>query len=165
MARSDSFEDIIEKHLDEIEQWVEQNNTDKEIAEKLGIAYSTFRKYKSNNVALKSRIATAKDKKNQEVEKALYKCCIGYHYYEEVVTKVKTEDVVDGQIITNEDVIISKVKKYKGPELNAEKYWLNNKEKAKWKEDPHRAANDKKVTKMKEKEVELKVKMMEGLEE
>lgn len=59
--------------------------------------------------------------------------------------------------ITNEDVKISKVKKYRGPELNAQKYWLNNKEKAKWKEDPHKAANDKKLTKLKEKEVNSKV--------
>lgn len=159
MARSDSFEELIESHLDKIEQWVEHNNTDKEIAEKLGIAYSTFRKYKSTNVALKSRIATAKDKKNQEVEKALYKGCVGYYYEEEVATKIKEECLAeDGKtIISKEDVKVVSVKKYKAPDLNAQKYWLNNKEKAKWKDDPHRVDNDKKLTKLKEKEVNSKV--------
>lgn len=158
MARSDSFEDIIESRLDEIESWVENNNTDKEIAEKLGIAYSTFRKYKSTNVALKGRIATAKDKKNQEVEKALYKGCIGYHYYEEVATKVKEECMADdGQtVLVKEAVQVVNVKKYRGPDLNAQKYWLNNRDKAKWQEDPNKVANDKKLTKLKEKEINSK---------
>ncbi|RXI50184.1 Xaa-His dipeptidase [Clostridium tetani] len=159
MARNDSFEDVIESRLDEIEQWVEHNNTDKEIAEKLGMAYSTFRKYKSTNVALRSRIATAKDKKNQEVEKALYKGCIGYKYYEEVATKVKEEYLAeDGKtILSREDVKVVNVKKYKCPDLNAQKYWLNNKDKMHWKDDPHKVANDKKLTKLKEKEVNSKV--------
>ncbi|WP_097025410.1 Xaa-His dipeptidase [Clostridium peptidivorans] len=159
MARSDSFEELIESHLDEIEQWVERGDTDKEISEKLGVAYSTYRKYKSVSVALKARIATAKDKKNQEVEKALYKGCIGYAYYEEVATKVKEEYLAeDGQtILSREDVKVVNVKKYKGPDLAAQKYWLNNKEKAKWKEDPHKVENDKKLTKLKEKEVNSKV--------
>lgn len=159
MARNDSFEDLIESHLDEIEQWLEQNNTDKEIANKLGIAYSTFRKYKGISVALKGRYATVKDNKNQEVEKALYKGCIGYAYHEEIANKVKEEYLAeDGKtILSRETVKVVNVKKYKGPDLNAQKYWLNNKEKAKWKEDPHKVANDKKLTNLKEKEINSRV--------
>ena len=158
MARNDSYEDLIESHLDEIEQWLEQNNTDKEIANKLGIAYSTFRKYKGISVALKVRYATVKDNKNQEVEKALYKGCIGYSYYEEIVNKVKEEYLAeDGKTILSREVVkVVSIKKYKGPDLNAQKYWLNNKEKTKWKEDPHKVANDKKLTNLKEKEINIK---------
>jgi len=159
MARSDSVEDIIESNLDKIESMVENNHTDKEIADKLGIAYSTYRKYKSTNVALKGRIATAKDKKNQEVEKSLYKKCLGYKYTEEVATKVKEEVLAsDGTtILVKESVVVSEVKKYSGPDLGAQKFYLTNRSGAKWKEDPHKVANEFKLTKLKEKEVNAKV--------
>jgi hypothetical protein len=150
MARSDSFESIIESNLDKIEQWMEDNYTDKEIAKELKVAYSTYRKYKSVSVALRDKIATVKDNKNQEVEKAVYNNAIGYFYQEEIVTKIKIGEFEEG-------VKISSVKKYKGPDLAAEKYWLNNKNKVKWRDDPNRVDNDKKLTKLKEKEVNAKV--------
>jgi transposase len=154
-----SIEEIINSNFILIESMVEDNKTDKEIAEKLGVGYSTFKKYKATNEDLKAVIAEGKDKKNQTVEQALYKNCVGYTYYEEVVSKVKTQALAtDGTtILENEEVVISNVKKYKGPDLQAQKYWLNNREKATWKEDPHKVENDKKLTKIKEKEVNAKV--------
>jgi len=159
MARSDSVEDVIKSSLDKIESMVENNHTDKEIAEKLGIAYSTYRKYKSTNVALKGVIATAKDKKNQEVEKALFKKCIGYKYTEEVATKIK-EEVLDKEtniILVKESVVVKEVKKFSGPDLGAQKFYLVNRAGAKWKEDPNKVSNDKKLTNIKEKEANAKV--------
>ncbi|MCT8978665.1 Xaa-His dipeptidase [Clostridium sp. CX1] len=153
-----SVEDIINSNLNLIESMVEGNKTDKEIAAKLGISYSTFKRYKSSNDELKAVIAEGKDKKNQVVEQALYMNCIGYSYYEEVPTKVKEEVLAeDGTtILSKERVEVSSVKKYKGPDLAAQKYWLNNKEKTKWRDDPHGVDNAKKLTKLKEKEVEAK---------
>lgn len=158
MARSDSYEELINQSLDKIETWVSNGDTDKDIAEKLGIAYSTYRKYKANSVALKGRIATAKDKKNQEVEKALYKNCTGYDYYEETPVKVKEEyEAENGTVLTREIVVVKKIKKHKPADLAAQKYWLNNRLTNKWKDDPNKVANDKKLTKLKEKEVENKM--------
>ena len=157
MARSDSYEELINSSLEQIGQWIEDNYTDKEIAEKLGIAYSTYRKYKNDNVALKGVIATAKDKKNDEVEKALYKNCIGYDYFETTPVKVKQEYTNDlGIVLTKEEVVIKKIQKHKPADLNAQKYWLNNRKSAKWKDDPNKVANDKKLTKLKEKEINSK---------
>lgn len=154
-----SNEEIIERSLSLIESWVADGCTDKEIAEKLGLSYSTFRRYKTQNTDLKSAIAQGKDKKNDNVVQALYKNCIGYKYYEEVPTKVKKEVLADDgkTVLIQEDVKISSVKKYKGPDLAAQKYWLNNRDKSKWQEDPNKVANDKKLTKLKEKEVNSKV--------
>lgn len=159
MARSDSYEELIERRLSEIESWVEAGNTDKEIAEKLGIAYSTYRKYKTNSVALKAAIATGKDKANQAVEKALLNNCLGYKYYEEVATKVKEEVLAeDGKtILVKESVVVKPVKKYKGPDLQAQKFWLINRQNRRWQDDPNKVANDKKLTKLKEKEINSKV--------
>jgi len=54
-------------------------------------------------------------------------------------------------------VKVVKVKKYRCADLAAQKYWLNNKKKATWQEDPNKVLNDKKLTKLKEKEVNSKV--------
>lgn len=153
-----SNEKKIEDSLDRIESWVEDGLTDKEIAEKLGMSYSTFRRYKSENADLKSTIAQGKDKKNEKVEQSLYKLCNGYKYSEEIAMKVKEEVLAeDGQtILVQERVEVKAVKKYKAPDLAAQRYWLNNKKKAKWSDDPNKVANDKKLTKLKEKEINSK---------
>lgn len=151
-----SIESIIDSSLELIETMVEDNKTDKEIAKELGIGYSTFKKYKATNEGMKEAIAEGKDKKNQAVEQSLYKCCVGYSYYEDVVTKVKVQRIEEGQTLESEEVKISSVKKYRGPDLAAQKYWLNNKQKSKWSEDPNKVSNDKKLTKLKEKEIKSK---------
>ena len=152
-----SIGDIIKSQLELIETMVEKGATDKEISKKIGVGYSTFRKYKAQDEDIKQIMAQGKEKKNQAVEQAVYKCATGYHYYEDVVTKLKNEEVTeDGNIITKEEVKISSVKKYRGPDLAAQKYWLNNKEKAKWKDDPNKVAIDKENLKLKKKELENK---------
>lgn len=158
-------EDVISSNLDMIKNMAEEGSTDKEIASALNIPYSSYKRYKKENSELKEVLTEAKDKKNQEVEKALYKCCIGYKYYEEVATKVKEEVLADDgvTVLTKESVVVSNVKKYKGPDLSAQKYWLNNKKKAVWKDDPHKVANDNKLTKLKEKELNNKTKLINEL--
>ncbi|EPR12323.1 hypothetical protein [Ruminiclostridium papyrosolvens] len=153
-----SVQEIIDSSLKLIESMVEDNKTDKEIADKLGVGYSTYKKYKATNDDLKAVISEGKDKKNQRVEQAVFKTAVGYTYWEEVATKVKCQELAeDGTtILEKESVVISEVKKYKGPDLAAQKYYLNNREKARWKDDPHAVENNKKLTKLKEKEVNSK---------
>ena len=145
-----SNEDKIIEALPLIETMVEQGSTDKEIAAAVDVGYSTYRKYKAENAELKAIVIQGKDKKDQSVEKAVYNNAIGYYYNEEIVTKIKTGEFTEG-------VKISSVEKYKGPDLAAQKYWLNNKDKTRFKDDPHKVANDIKMTKLKEKEVNAKI--------
>lgn len=150
-----SKDDEIESRITLIISMLKDNFTDKEIAEKLGISLSTWRRKKSQNPKIKAIVDEIIDERNQKVEESLFKCCTGYHYYEDIVTKVK-EDILtdDGIVLVKEDVKISKVKKYAKPDVNAQKYWLNNKKKASWKDDPHKVANDKELTKIKKKQAE-----------
>lgn len=154
-----SVEDIINDNLKLIESMAESNSTDKEIAEKIGMSYSSFKRYKSSNKPLKDIMAQCKDKKSEVVEQSLFRVCNGYEYDEEVPVKVKEEVMAeDGQtVLTKERVIVKKVTKYKGPDLAGIKYYLNNIRKTKWSEDPNKVLNDKKLTKIKEKEVNSKV--------
>ena len=130
---------------------------DKEIIEFLGISRSAWKAKKNSNSKLKQAIDEVKEVRNEQVEDALFKCCTGYHYYEEVVTKVKEEiEGENGIVLVKEDVKKSLVKKYKGPDVVAQKYWLNNRKKAQWKDDPNKVENDKKALKLKEKEIDSK---------
>lgn len=154
-----SVEDIVNDSLEQIETMVENGATDKEVAIKLGIGYSTYKKYKATNDELKAILVQAKDKKNQAVEQAVYKNAVGYVYFEEVVTKVKREELAEdgATVLSQEDVVINKIQKYSKGDLAAQKYWLNNKQKMHWKEDPNKVDNDKKLTKLKEKEINSKI--------
>lgn len=150
-----SVDEIIESNLIQVISMLKDGCKDKEIIEFLGISRSAWKAKKNDNVKLKQAIDEVKEQRNEEVEAALFKCCTGYHYYEEVPTKVKEEiQGEDGTVLIKEDVKISKVKKYKGPDVVAQKYWLNNKKKAHWKDDPHKVANDKEITKIRKKQVE-----------
>lgn len=165
MGRVDSKENVIEENLKDIEKWVSEGMSEKKIAKKLGMAYSTFRKHKAEMSALKEAIKAGLEEKKQAVEEALFKKCIGYHYYEQVATKVKKETLSDdgNTVLVNEEVEVTEVKKYSPPDLNGIKYYLNNRDKTKWSEDPNKVANDKKIIKLKEKEVNDKSKLINEL--
>lgn len=153
-----SVDEIIESNLTQVISMLKDGCKDKEIIEFLGISRSAWTAKKNSNSKLKQAIDEVKEARNEQVEDALFKCCTGYHYYEEVVSKVKEEVLAeDGTVLLKEDVKVSKLKKYKGPDVNAQKYWLNNRKKAQWKDDPNKVDNDKKALKLKEKEIESKV--------
>ena len=152
-----SVDEIIESNLNQVISMLKDGCKDKEIIEFLGISRSAWKAKKKSNSELKKAIEEVLDSRNEEVEEALFKCCKGYHYWEEVATKVKEEyEGQDGQVLVREDVKISNVKKYKGPDLAAQKFWLGNKKKNAWKEDPHRVSKDKEIIKLKKKEIENK---------
>jgi len=156
MGRNSKDEEL-ENQLPLIVSMVKDGYSDKAIVKKLGISASTWKLKKAQNKKIKEALNEILDNRNQEVEESLFKCCNGYSYYEEVVTKVKEEvEGENGIVLIKEDVKISKVKKYKGPDIVAQKYWLNNRKKVVWKDDPHKVANDKKLTNLKEKEVNAK---------
>lgn len=163
MARSDSKEDLILNNLENIKTWIVKGLTEKEIAKKVGMAYSTFRRHKKDMQALKDAIKEGLEEKQQEVEKALFKKCLGFHYTEEVVQKVKKERIEDNTVLVDEVLEVKEVKKYSPPDLNAQKYYLNNRDKVHWSDDPNRVANDKKLTKLKEKELNDKSKLINEL--
>ena len=152
-----SVDEIIESNITQVISMLKDGCKDKEIIEFLGISRSAWKAKKNSNSKLKQAIDEVKEARNEQVEDSLFKCCTGYHYYEEVATKVK-EDILtdDGTVLVKEDVKISKVRKFARPDVNAQKYWLNNRKKASWKDDPNKVENDKKALKLKEKEIDSK---------
>ncbi|WBY90949.1 HNH endonuclease [Enterococcus casseliflavus] len=81
---------ITEEGLTRIEGWAIDGLADKQIAENIGVAYSTFREWVKKFPALSASLKKSKDVVDRQVENALFKRAIGYEY-----TEVTKERIVD----------------------------------------------------------------------
>lgn len=109
----------VEPRLIEIEGWARDGLIDEQIAKNLGVAYSTFRKYRDEHSALSAALKKGKEVVDREVENALLKRALGYQYKEVTeeygeVTKVVTKEVQ--------------------PDTTAQIFWLKNRKPGTWRD-------------------------------
>ena len=88
---------FVEPRLTEIEGWARDGVIDANIAKKLGIAYSTFRLYKQNHLALSATLQKGKEVIDYEVENALLKRALGYEYKEVTKELVFGKKIIEGE--------------------------------------------------------------------
>lgn len=157
---ADSAEDRVMQNLKTIEEWALQGMSQKEMAECLGIGDSTFRKIKKQNVALLAvlkQCANTRKKIQEEqvksVEVSLFQRAKGYEYIEKVPIKVKEEYYnKDGKKCSSERVEIVEKTVHVPADIGAAKFFLQNRAKKTWQDNPHKVENDKKILALKEKE-------------
>lgn len=111
--------------LIKIEGWARAGLTDRQIAKNMGIAYSTFNKYKKDYIELMEALKKGKEVVDLEVEGKLYERAIGFHYTE---TKVTEEVNALGQKTVRTETI----NKYALPDTTAQIFWLKNRMPTKW---------------------------------
>ena len=97
MAKSKYETNVLPK-LFLIECWARDGLTDEQIAKNLGVAYSSFRKYRDNNVALSAALKKGKEVIDCEVENALLKRAMGYSYTETTSERINNEMVVTKKV-------------------------------------------------------------------
>ena len=160
MAKSN--DEIIMENLKTIEEWALQGMSQKEMAELLGMGYSTFRKIKGQNVALLALLkqcANTRKKVEEEqvksVEYSLFERAKGYEYIENVPIKVKSEYYnEEGKKCSEEHVKIVERTVHVPADIGAAKFFLSNRSKKMWQDNPHKVENDKENLKLKKKELE-----------
>ena len=137
MGRADRYSTHVEPYLDEIAKW-KTTMTEEQIAERLGIAHSTFQKYKQTHDELNQICLFGNKKKCDEVWSAVYKKATGY-------TELLQKEVLDkdGNIIT---VLIPH---HVAPDMKAASLILAN-------HDPSFHVDDAEVLKLKKEIAELK---------
>lgn len=151
-GRPGKYKTHIEPYLEQI-SLMSIDHTEQEIARKLGIAYSIFRKYKRQYSALSDAlshrtIATVKDREEElnaicdECINTLVRCARGYTYEETKVIK-------EGGKVKREEITTKHAK----PDPEAIKLLLSNYKEG-WSNDPER-------NKMRREELELKKKLAE----
>ena len=140
MGRKNKYETHVRPHLEEIKQWI-CDFDEKEIATKrLGIAVSTWEKYKKEHPELVDALKNGKQNLISELKESLKKKAKGY-YYEETKTYIRKEG--DKEIKT-----IEKYRKYAHPDTGAIHLLLKNLDDA-WRND------DKQTMELKQRSVEV----------
>lgn len=127
------FDTHILPYLDKIGEWVSKGATAKEVAEKLGVAQSTFHKYKAAGddgderySALSECFAQACEVPDDNVEAALYKRACGFEYDETVWEEKLARDgtIVEVKKVTRRTV---------PPDPTSAMFWLTNRRRDTWK--------------------------------
>ena len=135
MAKS-KYETHVLPYLDKAETWARAGATAKEIAEKLHIAYSTFRKYLDEGengderyTALSVAFVRACEEPDDNVEAALYKRACGFEYVE-----TKREQRLDraGNVVE----LVTTTNKVVPPDPTSAMFWLTNRRPGRWKYKP-----------------------------
>jgi PBSX family phage terminase large subunit len=122
---ADKYEEIVGPNLILIERWKRNGLSEREIAEKLGISYSTFRAYKKEKSALSAHLKKGAEIVDTEVENALLKRALGYSFTE------ITREQRDGELTITKTVV-----KEIQPDVTAQIFWLKNRATDKWRDKP-----------------------------
>lgn len=131
--RKTKYHTNVEPHLDQIPDWRIQGLTEEQIAKKLGVAYSTFRKYRDEHPALSAALKKGKEELIIELEKTLYQIGMGYHEKETVTTYEFRED--KGKLL-KVPTGIKEVDKYIQPNVGALIFALKNIAPSRWQDNP-----------------------------
>ena len=119
----------VEPKLIEVEGWARDGLIDKQIAQNLGVAYSTFRKYRDDYPALSAALKNGKEVVDRHVENALLKRALGYTFDE--ITKEREYDPV---LNTHNLVTTKVVRKEVTPDTTAQIFWLKNRKPVEWRD-------------------------------
>ena len=136
MAKS-KYESHVAPYLDKIARWAEKGATQKEIAKKLKLGESTFKKYlalgekgEQPYVDLVDCFAQACEVPDDNVEAAMYKRACGITYNEDVyATQVDKEG-------NEKIVLVKRTTKYVPPDPTSAMFWLTNRRPDRWKYKP-----------------------------
>ena len=153
-------EEKIYENLKSLEEWAIAGISQKEMAEMLGMAYSTFRELKTKIPALSALLKKCaeirkaeKQKEVEGVERSLLERCHGYNAPVKKHIKLKKPMMsAMGHVMYDENgkVIMEEVleevtdEQHVPADVPAIKFYLLNKAKADWKNDPERLAIEKK---------------------
>lgn len=143
MARPDKYATHVEPYLEEIKQMC-LTMTESQIAETLGVGYSSFRKYKKQYPALKSTLEKGRKDLVMELRSALIRRAKGFE-----ITEVKK--VYEEGCLTRYE----KSTKYYPPDVAALNLALKN-------YDPDNWANDPQMIRIRERELDLQERKIEA---
>ena len=112
-----------------IEAWARNGLTDEQIAQNMGVAYSTLRAWRDKFSALSAALKRGKEIVDVQVENALLKKALGYSYDE--ITQENRLNPVTGEF---ELTITKVVTKEIVPDTTAQIFWLKNRRPDLWRE-------------------------------
>lgn len=130
MARPSKYETHVAPRLIEVEDWVRNGATDKEVAQRLGISVDTMCVYKKEFSEFSEALKKGREYTDSEVENALLRRALGYSFSE------STRELRDGVLVETKVVT-----KHIPPDVTAQIFWLKNRRADAWKEKSQIDAN------------------------
>lgn len=118
-----------------IEGWARDGLSLSQIAHNIGVADSTFRKWRDEHEAISAAIKRGNAPVDLEVENAMLKSALGHKETVRKAIKVKTEKqkVGEGKIV-EEHIEYVDEEVYIPPQVIAQIFWLKNRRPDRWKE-------------------------------
>ena len=120
MARPSKYDQLSEEGLLlRVEGWARDGLTNEQIAENIGITVKTLYEWQNKYSEFRESLKKNKDMIDRQVENALLKSALGFHYVEEVVTN-------QGEVV--------QITKHEKPNTTAQIFWLKNRKPAEWRD-------------------------------
>ena len=142
-GRKNKYQTHVEPYLNDIQKWC-QTMTEKQIAKKLGIAYSSWCLYKNDHAELSEAIKKGRQNLVVELKSTLIERAKGFSYTERKVIKEGGE-VVREEIYTKSSL----------PDVAALNLLLKNYDKENWSNDPQVIELRKKELELRERQIEI----------
>lgn len=141
-GRKSAYETTIKPRFSEIKSWLEHGATEKQVADNLGIGYSTFNRYKAENEEFREFLKNGRKSLVLQLRGALVKKAMGFEYTE---TKKYSKRDQDGNV----SQYVEETTKTALPDVAAINLCLKN-------YDPDNWANDPQALQLKREELELR---------
>lgn len=151
MAKS-KYESHVAPYLDKIALWAENGASQAEIANKLGMGVSTFKKYlalgekgEQPYVDLVDRLTRANETPDDNVEACLYKSATGYNAVIQKTFKVKEviyNEETGRKIRETEKLVTGHDEVHVPANVTAQMFWLTNRRGDKWRYKPEPVSDD-----------------------
>lgn len=128
-AKGKYSEWLTDEGLIKVEGWARDGLIDEQIAQNMGIAYSTLRTWRDKFPALSAALKRGKEVIDRQVENALLKRALGYQYDE--ITRELVEDLENGGMKLDITKVVTKEVQ---PDTTAQIFWLKNRKPAEWRD-------------------------------
>lgn len=132
------YEMLVEPNLFLIECWARDGVIESEIAQRLGIAYSTLRIYKGKFSALSAALKKGKEVADYEVETSLFQKTKGYNVTVKKAFKLRNIKYNDSgkKIEEKEEIAYADEEIHIPADTTAQIFWLKNRRPDKWRSQP-----------------------------
>lgn len=166
-GRKNKYETVVKPNFSKIIKWLENGATERQVAQNLGVGYSTFEKYKAENLEFQELIKNSRCAVVQQLRGALIKRAVGFEYTEtktvteeialpKLIQELLLENCISEEEITKPRLIrTEKMTKQALPDVAALNLALKNYDADNW-------ANDPQMLKIREKELELREKQIDN---
>lgn len=168
-GRKNKYETDVKPYFYRIIKWLENGATERQVAQNLGIGYSTFNRYKGEKEELRELIKKSRQNVVMKLRGALIERALGFDYEESKIVKEQVdfpEDIKKYLLesgFTEEQINQSKLvkteisKKHALPDVAALNLALKNYDKENWANDPQMLAIRKRELELREQQIENNV--------